>query len=64
MATTHDLLQFQEAEVGAEGNQVQAETDLEKAKLAVRHADNTLLGSFQIRFQMQPPDPAPWYARF
>ncbi|HUY27472.1 MAG TPA: TolC family protein [Candidatus Binataceae bacterium] len=64
MATTHDLLQFQEQEVSAEGNQVQAETDLEKAKLAVRHADNTLLGSFQIRFQMQPPDPAPWYARF
>jgi outer membrane protein TolC len=64
MATTHDLLQFQETEVSAEGNQVQAETDLEKSKLAVRHAEFTLLGSFQIHFQMQRQDPMPWYAKF
>src|SRR5208283_4123601 len=33
MATTHDLLQFQEEEVSAEGNQVQAFVDLENAKI-------------------------------
>ncbi len=64
MATTHDLLQFQEEEVSAEGNQVQAETDLEKAKLSVRHAEFTLLDSFQVHFEMQPQEPAPWYAKF
>ena len=35
MATTHDLLQFQEEQVQAEGNQVQAEVDLENARLAL-----------------------------
>jgi outer membrane protein len=64
MATTHDLLQYQSQLVTAEGNQVTAETDLEKAKLALRHADNTLLRSFQIHFEVQAPHETPWYARF
>jgi outer membrane protein len=63
-ATTHDLLQYQSLLVTAEGNQVTAETNLEKAKLALRHADNTLLKSFQIRFEVQPPQERPWYALF
>ncbi len=63
MATTHDLLQFQSEAVTAEGNQVQAEIDLENAKLALRHATGTLLSSFQVTFELQRPDETPWYAR-
>jgi outer membrane protein len=64
MATTHDLLQFQEEEVSAEGNQVQAEVDLENAKLALRHSEGTLLQFFDIEFQLQNPKRTPWFARF
>ncbi len=64
VATTHDLLQFQSALVTAEGNQVSAETDLEKAKLALRHADNTLLASFQVKFELRDPRETHWYAAF
>ena len=64
MATTHDLLQFQEEQVQAEGNQVQAEVDLENARLALWHAEGTLLQAFQIDFQLQDPRETPWYATF
>jgi outer membrane protein len=64
MATTHDLLQFQEEEVQAEGNQVQAEVDLENARLALWHAEGTLLMAFQVDFQLQNPSETPWYAAF
>jgi len=64
MATTHDLLQFQEEEVSAEGNQVQAEVDLENAKLALLHADGTLLQAFNIDWEVQSPHEVPWYAAF
>jgi outer membrane protein len=64
MATTHDLLQFQEEEVSAEGNQVQAEVDLENAKLALAHSDGTLLREFQINWEVQNPHEVPWYAAF
>jgi outer membrane protein len=64
MATTHDLLQFQEEEVSAEGNQVQAEVDLENAKLALYHAEGTLLEAFQVNWQISNPHEEPWYAQF
>src|SRR5271167_1871590 len=64
LATTHDLLQFQQEEVSAEGNQVQAEVDLENAKLALGHADGTLLQQFQINWEVQNPHEVPWYAAF
>jgi outer membrane protein len=64
LATTHDLLQFQEEEVSAEGNQVQAEVDLENAKLALAHSDGTLLQEFNIDWQVQNPHEVPWYASF
>src|SRR5208337_1011473 len=63
-ATKHDLLQFQEEEVSAEGNQVQAEVDLENAKLALGHADGTLLQQFNINWEVQNPHEVPWYAAF
>ena len=64
MATTHDLLQFQEEEVSAEGNQVQAETDLENAKLSLYHSEGTLLQQFQVSWQVVDPHETPWYAAF
>jgi outer membrane protein len=64
LATTHDLLQFQEEEVSAEGNQVQAEVDLENAKLALAHSDGTLLQQFNINWEVQNPHEVPWYAAF
>jgi len=64
MATTHDLLQFQEEEVSAEGNEVQAEVDLENAKLSLRHAEGTILQEFDINFELQNPHQTPWFATF
>lgn len=64
MATTHDLLQFQDQLISAQGNQVQAEVDLEDAKLSLEHEEGTLLRAFQINFELQNPHRAPWYARF
>jgi outer membrane protein len=64
MATTHDLLQFQQEEVSAEGNEVQADVDLENAKLALAHSDGTLLRQFQINWEVQNPHEVPWYAAF
>jgi len=64
MATTHDLLQFQQEEVQAEGNEVQADVDLEDARLALWHSEGTLLQAFQIDFQVQDPKQTPWYATF
>ncbi len=64
LATTHDLLQFQEEEVSAEGNQVQAEVDLENAKLALEHSDGTILQAFNINWEVQNPHEVPWYAAF
>jgi outer membrane protein TolC len=64
MATTHDLLQFQEEAVSAQGNQVQAEVDLENAKLALAHSDGTLLQYFQVNWEVQNPHEVPWYAAF
>jgi outer membrane protein len=64
MATTHDLLQFQEQLISAQGNQVQAEVDLEDARLSLEHEEGTLLRAFQIDFKLQDPHRSPWYSKF
>ncbi len=64
MATTHDLLQFQEQLISAQGNQVQAEVDLEDARLSLEHEQGTLLRAFQIDFQLRDPHRSPWYSKF
>jgi len=64
MATTHDLLQFQEQLISAQGNQVEAEVDLEDARLSLEHEEGTLLRAFQIDFQLQDPHRSPWYSTF
>ncbi|MGC2304788.1 TolC family protein [Candidatus Binatus sp.] len=63
-ATTNTLLQFQSNLVTAQGNQVQADVGLENARLALWHAEGTLLGQFNIDFQVQNPRQSPWYSRF
>ncbi|HUY39013.1 MAG TPA: TolC family protein, partial [Candidatus Binataceae bacterium] len=64
LATTHDLLQFQDELISAQGNQVQAEVDLENAKLSFEHEEGTLLGAFQVDFQIQNPNRSHWYTAF
>jgi len=64
MATTHDLLQYQEELVTAQGNEVQASVGLENARLALWHAEGTLMNIFNIDFQVQNPQVAPWYTKF
>jgi outer membrane protein len=62
--TTNTLLQFQSNLVTAQGNEVQADVGLENARLALWHAEGTLLGRFNIDFQLQNPRQSPWYSRF
>ncbi len=64
MATTHELLQFIDSLVAAEGAQVNAEVNFEVSKLAVKHSEGTLLRAFNIEFTADNPDVRPWYARF
>jgi outer membrane protein TolC len=64
MATTHDLLQFQSELVTAQGNEVVADVDLENARLALWHAEGTLLRTYNIDFQVQDPRQSPWYSQF
>jgi outer membrane protein len=64
MATTHDLLQFQEQLISAQGNQVQAEVDLEDARLSLEHEQGTLLRAFNIDFHLQDPHRSHWYSKF
>ncbi len=64
MATTHELLQFIDSLVAAEGNEVNADVNFEISKLQVKHAEGTLLRAFNIQFMPTNPDVRPWYARF
>ncbi|MGH7906647.1 MAG: TolC family protein [Candidatus Binataceae bacterium] len=65
IATTHDLLQYQNSLVSAEGQEVQADVQLEEAKVELRHSDGRLLDYFQINFRIRNPrEETPWYARF
>jgi outer membrane protein TolC len=64
MATTHELLQFIDSLVAAEGAQVNAEVNFEISKLQVKHSEGTLLRAFNVEFIPTNPDVRPWYARF
>src|ERR1700691_3803145 len=64
LATTNTLLQFQSNLVTAQGNEVQADVGLENARLGLWHAEGTLLGRFNIDFQLQNQSRPPWYSRF
>ena len=64
MATTHELLQFIDSLVAAEGNEVNADVNFEVSKLAVKHSEGTLLRAYNIEFVPTDPDVRPWYGRF
>lgn len=64
MATTHELLQYIQSLVAAEGNEVTADVNFEISKLQLQHAQGTLLRYFNINFVPQNPDVKPWYAGF
>jgi len=64
LATTNQLLQYQSNLVTAQGNDVQAKVGLENARLALWHAEGTLLGHFNINFELANPRQSPWYSRF
>ena len=61
---THELLQYQQELISALANQVQAQLDLEIAKLSLKHAEGTLLRAFQINFTLEDPHRSSWYSRF
>jgi outer membrane protein len=63
-ATTNQLLQYQSNLVTAQGNEVQSDVGLENARLALWHAEGTLLGHFNINFEIHDPHQSPWYSRF
>jgi outer membrane protein len=63
-ATTNQLLQYQSNLVTAQGNEVQADLGLENARLALWHAEGTLLRHFNIVFEITNPHQSPWYSRF
>ncbi len=63
-ADTHELLQYQQLLISSLALEVQAQLDLEVAKLTLEHAKGTLLKSFQIDFAVDKNYPTPWYARF
>ncbi|HTW86680.1 MAG TPA: TolC family protein [Candidatus Binataceae bacterium] len=64
LATTHDLLQYEDSLVTAEGQEVQADVDLMNAWLALEHAKGTILRAFDVRFQVVNPTEYPWYTEF
>ncbi len=64
VATTHDLLQYQELLVAALGNEVNADANLEVAKLALRHAQGMLLHYFNVNFEPVSPHQGRWYSQF
>ncbi len=63
-ATTNQLLQYQSNLVTAQGNEIQADVGLENGRLALWHAEGTLLNRFNIDFQLHDPHQTPWYSRF
>jgi outer membrane protein TolC len=63
-ATTNQLLQYQSNLVTAQGNEVQSDVGLENARLALWHAEGSLLRHFNINFEIHDPHQAPWYSRF
>jgi outer membrane protein TolC len=64
VADTHELLQYQTELITVLGNQVQAQVDLEIAKLSLQHAAGNLLKDFQIKFVVEDPHRPRWYSRF
>jgi outer membrane protein len=64
MATTKDLLDFQQRLTQARVEQVQANFDYSIAVAAWRRAEGTLLENYHIVLEHPKYRPAPWFAKF
>ena len=64
LATTKDLLDFQQRLTAARAAEINALIDYNVALAALRQAEGTLLGQFDIVIESLPPHPTPLWARF
>lgn len=64
LATTKDILDFQEKLTTARAAEIQALIDYNVALAALRQADGTLLKQFDVVLEQLPPSPTPLWARF
>ena len=64
MATTKDLLDFQQRLTQARVDQVQANFDYSLAVAAWRRAQGTLLERYHVVLEHPKHRPAPWFAKF
>jgi outer membrane protein len=64
LATTKDILDFQQRVTAARAAEIQALIDYNVALAALRQAQGTLLAQFDVVVDMLPPNPTPLWARF
>lgn len=64
LATTKDILDFQRRLTAARAAEIQALIDYNVSLAALRQAEGTLLGQFDIVVDTLPPNPTPLWARF
>jgi outer membrane protein len=64
LATTKDILDFQQRLTAARAAEVQALIDYNVSLAALRQAEGTLLGQFNVVLDTLPPSPTPVWARF
>lgn len=64
LATTKDILDFQQRLTAARAAEIKALIDYNVSLAALRQAEGTLLGQFDIVVDTLPPHPTPLWARF
>lgn len=64
LATTKDLLDFQQRVTAARAAEIQALIDYNVSLTALRQAEGTLLSHFDVVVEKLPPNPTPLWARF
>jgi len=64
LATTKDLLDFQQRLTAARAAEIQALIDYNVSLAALRQAEGTLLAQFDVVLDTLPPSPTPLWARF
>jgi outer membrane protein len=64
LATTKDILDFQERLTAARAAEIRALIDYNVSLAALRQAEGTLLSQFNVVLDTLPPSPTPVWARF
>jgi len=64
MATTKDILDFQNQLTTARGNEVQAETDYNVSLAELARSEGTLLDQYSVVVEVPGKRFVPWWARF